>query len=245
MTVKRLFKDPYNIIIAGVGGQGNVMASRVLSNMLVRKGFKVTIGETFGMSQRGGSVMSHIRVSSVSVWSPQIPKGGADLIVAIEPVEAIRVLAGYGNPSVKVVVNLRPIYPVGVITGEEEYPSAETIRATVTALAAEARFLSATEEAIRLGNPILGNIVMIGAVAGLGVLPIGRELFERVIRDGMPAARVEDNLRAFAIGEAGAANAGLFAVSMLALNDKTLAQKLADYRKKQAEQIAATTLPAL
>ena len=196
-----LAKDPYNIVITGVGGQGNVMASRVLSNMLVRKGFKVTIGETFGMSQRGGSVMSHIRVSSTSVWSPQIPKGGADLIVAIEPIEAIRVLADYGNPSVKVLVNLRPIYPVSVITGEEEYPSEETIRATVTALAAEVRFLAATEEAISLGNPILGNIVMIGAVAGLGVLPIDRELFERVIRDGMPAARVEDNLRAFAIGE--------------------------------------------
>ena len=200
-----LVKDPYNIVITGVGGQGNVMASRVLSNMLVRKGFKVTIGETFGMSQRGGSVMSHIRVSSASVWSPQIPKGAADLIVALEPIEAIRVLAGYGNPSVKVVVNLRPFYPVGVITGEEEYPSAETIRATVTALAAEARFLAATEEAIRLGNPILGNIIMIGAVAGLGVLPIDREIFERVIRDGMPAARVEGNLRAFAIGEASVA----------------------------------------
>ncbi len=200
-----LAKDPYNIVITGVGGQGTVMASRVLSNMLVRKGFKVTIGETFGMSQRGGSVMSHIRASSTAVWSPQIPKGGADLIVAIEPIEAIRVLAGYGNPSVKVLVNLRPIHPVGVITGEEEYPSAETIRATVAALAAEARFLSATEEAIRLGNPILGNIVMIGAVAGLGVLPIDRELFETVIRDGMPAARVEDNLRAFAIGEASVA----------------------------------------
>jgi indolepyruvate ferredoxin oxidoreductase beta subunit len=170
--------------------------------MLVRKGFKVTIGETFGMSQRGGSVMSHIRVSSISVWSPQIPKGGADLIVAIEPIEAIRVLAGYGNRSVKAVVNLRSIYPISVITGEEEYPSTETIRATITALAAEARFLAATEEAIRLGNPILGNIVMIGAVAGLGVLPIDRGLFERVIRDGMPAARVEDNIRAFAIGEA-------------------------------------------
>ena len=89
-----------------------------------------------------------------------------------------------------------------MITGEEEYPSEETIRAKVTALAAEARFLAATEEAIRLGNPILGNIIMIGAVAGLGVLPIDRDLFESVIRDGMPAARVEVNLRAFAIGEA-------------------------------------------
>ncbi|MBU2252336.1 MAG: 2-oxoacid:acceptor oxidoreductase family protein, partial [Proteobacteria bacterium] len=92
MTNEALRKDPYNIVITGVGGQGNVMASRVLANMLVRRGFRVTIGETFGMSQRGGSVMSHIRVSSAAVWSPQIPKGRADLVVALEPVEAIRVL---------------------------------------------------------------------------------------------------------------------------------------------------------
>lgn len=202
---ERLAKDPYNIVITGVGGQGNVMASRVLSNMLVHKGFKVTIGETFGMSQRGGSVMSHIRVSPTAVWSPQIPKGMADLIVALEPIEAIRVLADYGNPAVRVLVNLRAIYPVGVITGEDEYPSEGTIRDAVTALAVQARFLAATDEAIRLGNPILGNIVMIGAVAGLGVLPIDRGLFEAVIREGMPAARVEANLRAFAIGEAAVA----------------------------------------
>ena len=136
MTIQLLTKDPYNIVITGVGGQGNVMASRVLANMLVRRGFKVTIGETFGMSQRGGSVMSHLRVSATTVWSPQIPKRGADLIVAIEPVEALRVLTDYGNPTVKVLVNMRPIYPVGVITGESDYPAPEKIRKAVTALSA-------------------------------------------------------------------------------------------------------------
>lgn len=202
MTKPRLVKDPYNIVITGVGGQGNVMASRVLANMLVRMGYRVTIGETFGMSQRGGSVMSHIRLSAETVWSPQIPKGQADLIVAIEPVEALRVLADYGNPAVKVLVNMRPIYPVGVITGEAEYPAPESIHAAVTALSAAAYFLDATGEAVQLGNPILGNIVMIGAAVGLGVLPASGEVFEAVIREGMPVSRVEANLRAFAIGAA-------------------------------------------
>jgi len=205
MTKPRLMKDPYNIVITGVGGQGNVMASRVLANILVRMGFKVTIGETFGMSQRGGSVMSHIRVSAKTVWSPQIPKRGADLIVAIEPVEALRVLADYGNPTVKVLVNMRPIYPVGVITGESDYPAPEKIRHAVTALSAAAYFLDATAEAVNLGNPILGNIIMIGAAAGLGVLPVNREVFETVIREGMAASRVEANLRAFEIGSAAVA----------------------------------------
>ncbi len=200
MTNQSVMNDPYNIVITGVGGQGNVMASRVLSNMLVKRGFKVTIGETFGMSQRGGSVMSHIRVSSTSVWSPQIPKGRAHLIVAIEPLEAIRVLADYGNPGVKVLVNMRPIYPVGVITGEADYPGPEKIREAVTALSNTTRFLDATDEAVALGNPILGNIIMIGAVAGLGELPVDREVFENVIRESMPASRIEANLRAFDIG---------------------------------------------
>ncbi len=208
MTKGSLAKDPYNIVITGVGGQGNVMASRVLATMLVRRGYKVTIGETFGMSQRGGSVMSHIRVSRTAVWSPQIPKGRADLIVAIEPLEAIRVLLDYGNPGVKVLVNMRPIYPVGVITGESDYPSEEKIREAVGNLSEKARFLDATAEALILGNPILGNIVMIGAVAGLRELPINRELFETVIREGMPASRVEANVRAFAIGAAAVAAKG-------------------------------------
>ena len=78
----------------------------------------------------------------------------------------------------------------------------------MAALSEKARFLDATAEAVTLGNPILGNIVMIGAVAGLGELPIDRELFETVIREGMPAARVEANLRAFAIGTAAVAEKG-------------------------------------
>ena len=68
--------------------------------------------------------MSHIRVSARTQWSPQIPRGRADMVVALEPVEAIRVLMTYGNPGVKVVINTRPIYPVGVITGALDYPHA-------------------------------------------------------------------------------------------------------------------------
>jgi indolepyruvate ferredoxin oxidoreductase beta subunit len=103
---------------------------------------------------------------------------------------------------------MRPIYPVGVITGESDYPAPEKIRQAVTALSAAACFLDATAEAVNLGNPILGNIVMIGAVEGLGVLPVNREIFEAVIREGMPASRVEANLRAFAIGSAAVAGKG-------------------------------------
>ena len=200
MEKKLLSKDPYNIVITGVGGQGNVMASRLLANMLVQKGCRVTIGETFGASQRGGSVMSHIRVSAETVWSPQIPKGGADIIAALEPVEALRVLARYGNPGVKIFANTRPLYPVAVIGGELDYPSPEEIRAAVGELSAQAWFIAATDEAIKLGNPILGNIVMIGAIAGSGELPVTREDFREAFLNSMPAAKLDVNIRAFDVG---------------------------------------------
>ena len=201
-TMERLEKDPYNIVITGVGGQGNVMASRVLSNMLVRQGYRITIGETFGMSQRGGAVMSHIRVSARTQWSPQIPRGRADMVVALEPVEAIRVLLTYGNPEVKVVVNTRPIYPVGVITGALDYPSLQEIENTVRSLSWGAWFLDATDEALKLGNPILGNIIMIGAVTAVRELPVDREDFEEVIGKTLPVNKLAVNLRAFDIGAA-------------------------------------------
>jgi len=200
MATIPLSKDPYNIIITGVGGQGNVMASRVLSNMMVRNGYYVTIGETFGASQRGGSVMSHIRISSQSAWSPQIPRGRADIVVSLEPIEAIRVLKSYGNPKVKVLTNTRPIYPVGVIAGELDYPSLEEIRVSVEELSSIAWFINATDEAVKLGNPILGNIIMIGAMSGIGDLPLRREEFKEVISESLTEDKLDINLKAYDMG---------------------------------------------
>jgi len=200
MATIPLSKDPYNIIITGVGGQGNVMASRVLSNMMVRNGYYVTIGETFGASQRGGSVMSHIRISSQSAWSPQIPRGRADIVVSLEPIEAIRVLKSYGNPKVKVLTNTRPIYPVGVIAGELDYPSLEEIRVSVEELSSIAWFIDATDEAVKLGNPILGNIIMIGAMSGISELPLRREDFKEVISESLTEDKLDINLKAYDMG---------------------------------------------
>ena len=192
--------DPYNVIITGVGGQGNVMASRVLGNMLSRKDLNITIGETFGASQRGGSVMSHLRISSGSCWSPQIPKGRCHLVISLEPTEAIRVLMNYGNPKVRVLCNTRPVHAIGVISGEHHYPSLEEIKAWIQELSEECWFLEATDRAIELGNPILGNIMMIGATAGIGVLPLDREDFEAAISQSLSSDKVALNLKAYDLG---------------------------------------------
>jgi len=201
MKEQNILKDPYNIIITGVGGQGSVMASRVLSNMLSLYGFKITIGETFGASQRGGSVMSHIRVSGCGTWSPQIPKGRANLVVALEPVESLRVLMTYGNPEICILANIRPTYPVGVIAGDLSYPEPEDIDKTLHTLAGQVLLIDATKEAVELGNPILSNIIMIGAVCGLGLLPIGVKEFRSVIQNMIPAKHLEINVIAFELGQ--------------------------------------------
>lgn len=193
-------KVTQNLILTGVGGQGNVMASRTLAGMLVDAGYVVTIGETFGMSQRGGSVMSHLRISPDSVRSPQIPKGGADVIVALEPLEALRVLAVYGNPQVNVLTNCRPVYPIGVITGELSYPSNETIQTELKKLSQAFWMIDATSVSLQLGNPVLSNIVMLGALAQTSLLPFDRKMFEKEIRKTLPADKCAVNLKAFDAG---------------------------------------------
>ena len=197
----KLSFDPFNLIITGVGGQGNVMASRVLGNMLSHKGFHITIGETFGASQRGGSVMSHVRVSSASSLSPQIARGQAHMIIALEPIEAIRVLMTYGNPEVNVLCNIRPIHPVGVISGELDYPSLEDAKAYVTELSKSAWFVNATDRAMeQMGNPIFGNIILLGALAGTNLLPLDRDDFKMIIQGDMTQDKVKINLDAYDMG---------------------------------------------
>ena len=200
MAGKRLSKDPYNLIITGVGGQGNVMASRVLANMLVDKGFYVTIGETFGASQRGGSVMSHLRISGKASWSPQIPAGSADIVVALEPIESVRVLKDYGNPGIKILSNTRAIQPVGVIAGDLDYPGLDEIKGIAREMASNAWFIDATDKAMEMGNPILGNIIMLGALAGIGILPLDKQGFKKVISSMVAKDRLNINLKAYDIG---------------------------------------------
>ena len=196
----KLKTDPFNVIITGVGGQGNVMASRVVGNMLSRKNLNITIGETFGASQRGGSVMSHLRISAGSCWSPQIPRGRCHLVISLEPTEAIRVLKHYGNPNVRVLCNTRPVHAIGVISGEHRYPSMDEVKSWIKELSESCWFLEATEKALELGNPILGNIMMIGAAAGIGVLPLDRDGFEAAISQSLSSDKLALNLKAYDLG---------------------------------------------
>jgi indolepyruvate ferredoxin oxidoreductase beta subunit len=200
MTNPALPDDPYNVIIAGVGGQGNVLASHLLGDCLVRKGLRVTVGETFGASQRGGSVMSHLRISRNDVWSPQIPSGRAHLVLALEPSEAFRVLAVFGNRYVVLLYNTRPVHPIDVISGADRYPSPEEVARGLEEISASSWPIDATDTATSLGSPVFSNVVMIGALAALHILPFDRDDLEQVLARDMTAEKVALNLGAFDLG---------------------------------------------
>jgi len=190
-------RDPFNVIIGGVGGQGNVLASQILGEMLVSQGYVITIGETYGASQRGGAVMSHLRISTKDQFSPLIPEGHCDLLIALEPVEGIRILDHYGSPRVMTLLNTRPIQPMDVISGNTTYPEVSKVIAKIKELSRRVWTLNATEVALEMGDPIFSNIVMLGALCAIEVLPINQQGFELVIKDLLPSRTLDENMKAF------------------------------------------------
>jgi indolepyruvate ferredoxin oxidoreductase beta subunit len=191
-----------NLIIAGVGGQGNVLCSVILAEALMNKGLNVTVGETYGASQRGGAVMSHVRASAQRPLPPIIPRGMTHVIMALEPVEAIRVLSSYGHRAVAVLVNTRPVYPVDVTSGQDRYPSMEEIRQAVEELSDRCVFVDATQKALQLGDPILTNIIMIGALVQLGWAPLGPDDIRSVLSERFKGGGLSLNIRALEEGMA-------------------------------------------
>jgi indolepyruvate ferredoxin oxidoreductase beta subunit len=195
-------RDPLNLVITGVGGQGSLLASQVLGKLLVEQGLVVTIGETLGLSQRGGTVVSQLRISAADELSPVIPRGRGHVIAALEPVEGLRALARFGNPEIDLLMNTRPVYPLGVLAGEETYPERELIERTARDLCRRLWLVDASELALGLGDARLANTAMLGALFGLGLLPVDVKptALREALGQVLPAARVEVNLEAFERG---------------------------------------------
>ena len=190
----------YNLIITGVGGQGNVLSSQLIGEAFINHGYYITIGETYGSSQRGGAVMSHIRIATDKQPSTLIPKGKADLILALEPIEAIRVLVQYGNVNTVTIANTRPYYPVDVNAGEAVYPKIEEIKQAIESLSRKAFYMDATGIALKMGNPILTNMIMIGAFIELLKLSSILESIGDILYKKFNAKELKLNLKAIEKG---------------------------------------------
>jgi indolepyruvate ferredoxin oxidoreductase beta subunit len=185
------------ILLAGVGGQGTILVSKVLTQGLIDAGFDVKMSEVHGMAQRGGSVSTQVRWGT-KVHSPIVGKGGADVLVAFEKLEALR-YAPFLKPSGILVVNEYEILPLTVSSGTETYP-----QGVVEALQAKFRTIAmdAASIAREVGNPRTMNVVLLGAMVvalGLGGIDWGKALIAQV-----PEKARAVNLAAFAAGKAAA-----------------------------------------
>ena len=194
--MKELMKDPLSMIVIGVAGQGNVVTSSLICNALVREGYLVTFGQSYPAQQRGGSVINYIRVSREVQASPIIPQGRADVIVAMEPVEALRMLNQYGNPDVVTMVNPRPLQAIDTTGLGIQYPSVDKLMDDIKELSAKTWVVNATDEAQELGNAIMANVVLVGALVGTGLLPLDRESIEPVLQERFPKV-FDINMKAF------------------------------------------------
>lgn len=182
-----------NIMIVGVGGQGTLLASRILGNVVISSGYDVKVSEVHGMSQRGGGVVTYVKYGE-KVFSPIIDKAEADIILAFERLEAYRALP-FLKKNGKLIVNDRRIDPMPAITGAMEYPEGITEemkeKADVTALDA----LALAEEA---GSPKAVNVVMIGLMAKHTDIAYNR--WVDTIKKTVPAKLLDINLKAFDLG---------------------------------------------
>jgi indolepyruvate ferredoxin oxidoreductase, beta subunit len=187
-----------NIIIAGVGGQGVVVMSEILGNAAVRDGLNVRGSEVLGMAQRGGSVFSNIRLGS-DVYAPLNTDGRTDILVAIEPSEALRNIQYLHSKSI-VIVNTRKVIPPSVSMGTSTYPELSVIVEKLSSVVSKVITLDATEIAEKAGNRQSANVVMLGALFGSGKMPIKEETVKAVIQDRFGAKTSAVNLKAFDLG---------------------------------------------
>ncbi len=182
-----------NIMIVGVGGQGTLLASRILGNTVIGEGYDVKVSEVHGMSQRGGSVVTYVKYGD-KVHSPIIDKGEADIILAFEMLEAYRAMP-YLKKGGKMIVNTQTINPMPVITGAAQYPC--DIEGKIGGKV-DATFVDALALAKEAGNTKAVNVVLIGVMAKSTDIPF--EKWVETIKTTVPEKFLEVNLKAFELG---------------------------------------------
>lgn len=185
-----------NVIISGIGGQGVVLVSDVLANAAIEAGLEVIGADTFGLSHRGGTVISHLRIAENA--SPLVPEGRADLVLGLEPVEALR-CAEFVSKNTTIVVNTQAVVPSIVSLGKAKYPEVEEVLALLRACKRLVAF-DAFELANKAGAAIATNLVVLGAGFAAEKLPVSQEQIERAIRRLVPKGSEEINLQAFRLG---------------------------------------------
>ena len=183
-----------NVMIVGVGGQGSLLASKLLGRLLLTKGYDIKVSEVHGMSQRGGSVVTYVRFGD-KVYSPVIDKGEADIIVSFELLEAAR-WTEFLKPGGKIIVNTQKINPMPVIIGAAEYP--ENLVEKMTAAGLDVDALDALALAEQAGSSKAVNLVLMGRMAKY--FDFTEEEWLTAIEASVPPKFLEMNKKAFSLG---------------------------------------------
>ncbi len=182
-----------NIVLCGVGGQGTVLASKLIAAAAMKKGIPVMSAETIGMAQRGGSVFSHVRMGE-KLYSPMIGTGTADMIIGFEPGETVRMLP-YLKDGGQVVVSKRSIMPVTATLSDSPYSGEEMIAYLISRV--KNLLVVDTEKACaEIGSPKVLNILLLGAAIHSGALGLSQEDIKDAIRKRLPEKFHELNFRA-------------------------------------------------
>jgi indolepyruvate ferredoxin oxidoreductase beta subunit len=189
--------NQYNFLLAGVGGQGTILASDVLAGVALAAGYDVKKSEVHGMAQRGGSVNTHVRWNSDRVYSPLIGLGEADVLLVFEEAEALR-YAEYLKPQGVAIVNEDIIKPITVTSGGAHYPSEEEVASIYSTMTGRFHFIPGTALAQELGNARAANVVLLGALSTFLDIPVDTWL--QVIEGRVPPRYKELNRQAFLRG---------------------------------------------
>lgn len=185
---------PVNVLLVGVGGQGTILATRILAKAAQDAGYDIKVSETKGMSQRGGSVVTQVRLGQ-RVYSPLIAERNADVILAFEKMEALRWLP-YLKDGGTIIVNNQAIDPVSVLSGAVVYP--EDCLERIRQLTPNTIVVDALSIALQCGNPKVLNVVLVGLLAKQ--LPIDKELWLNALQVRVPEKLIDVNMKAFAEG---------------------------------------------
>jgi len=195
----------YNILLAGVGGQGLMLLSQVMGDACTRSGVKVVVGAQHGLAQRSGSISAHVRIGDA--YSPLIPYGTADLIIAMDAMEALRYVE-YLKQGGTVVMNSRithpPLETAPIVKNRQEkrvYITLEQVREQLGKVAGRIIAIDAKNVAAMAGNPRTENIVLLGAASALSGFPILAEPLKESVKRVVPESAVEANLKAFSLGQ--------------------------------------------
>ncbi|NJE25997.1 indolepyruvate oxidoreductase subunit beta [Thermococcus sp. MV5] len=186
----------FNLIITGVGGQGGLTLSRIIGNAAMKEGYNVRIGETLGMSQRYGSVLSYLRFGE-EVYSPLIEEGDADLMLALEPAEALR-NARFLSGKSYAIVNAYPIHTATTLVGKEEYPDLDDIQKALKRICA-VEMMNFQKEADKI-NPRTLGVLMLGYAYGRGLVPLRKESIIEGIKETLKSKLWGTNILALERG---------------------------------------------